>query len=554
MTASGESARIKIGDARLTDIGFASTVPAEVLSISSILEHGRRVFGASSALTYHGDGQTSTRSTYAEMADTSLRLISALAELGIQKGDRVATFLWNVEEHVAAYFAVPSMGAVLHTVNLRLSSEQLQFVLNEGGARVLLTSGDLVPQLREVWDGLEHIRHVVIIDERPEDTDFPGAQVHRFSELVAPHVPARPCADIAENDAAVLCFTSGTTGRPKGVVYSHRSIYLHSMSIGTGNVFGLSEHDNVLPIVPMFHANAWGLIYGGWMAGTNFVLPGRHLTADHLAAMIQTYRPTIASAVPTIWTNLLEYMRSTPTDISSVRLVPCGGAVVPRPLMEAYETEFGVRIVQAWGMTETSPVASFAHEAARSPAAEKYDWRSKSGRVVMGVRIRIVDESGQELAWDGTSRGELQVRGLWVTERYLNDADADGFVDGWLRTGDVATITAGGYLMIVDRLKDMIKSGGEWISSADLEVAIMSHPAVREAAVVAVPDERWGERPLAFVAVRGGATVTSRELREHLADRFAKWQLPERWSFIEEIPKTGVGKFDKQRLRELCGQ
>ena len=346
-----------------------------------------------------------------------------------------------------------------------------------------------------------------------------------------------------------MCYTSGTTGEPKGVVYSHRSTYLHSLAAATGNVFGLSEHDTVLPVVPMFHANAWGLPYAAWLAGADLLMPGRFLQAEHLARMIEAERPTLAGAVPTIWNDLLSYARLHRLDMTSLRMVACGGSAVPRSLMESYQREFGVRIVQAWGMTETSPLAAIAHPPKGSDPQEEMSWRSKTGRVTAGVEVRVVDDAGTVLPWDGTSVGEIQVRGPWVTGSYYAVDDADKFCDGWLRTGDVAHIDAGGFLQITDRAKDVIKSGGEWISSVDLENALIGHPGVFEAAVIAVPDDRWQERPLACVVRAAESSVTAQELTAFLAPQVAKWWLPERWAFIAEVPKTSVGKFDKKLLR-----
>jgi fatty-acyl-CoA synthase len=347
-----------------------------------------------------------------------------------------------------------------------------------------------------------------------------------------------------------MCYTSGTTGNPKGVVYSHRSTWLHSVHNLMGNVLGLTEHDSVLPVVPMFHANAWGLPYAGWMAGTDFVLPGRFLQAEPLARMISELRPTMAGAVPTIWNDLLSYVDSHETDLSSLRLVTCGGSAVPLGLMQRFERDHGVHIVQAWGMTETSPVASISHVPKGAPESEEWHWRSKTGRVMAGVELRLVDDSGTVLPWDGQAVGEIQVRGPWITGAYHRDPDPDKFMDGWLRTGDVASCLPNGFTQITDRSKDVIKSGGEWISSVELEGTLMGHPSVFEAAVVAVPDEKWDERPLACVVLRPDAQATPDELQAFLGDKVARWWLPERWTFIESVPKTSVGKFDKKVLRK----
>jgi fatty-acyl-CoA synthase len=343
-----------------------------------------------------------------------------------------------------------------------------------------------------------------------------------------------------------MCYTSGTTGNPKGVVYSHRSAYLHSMAACTGNAFALSAADRVLPVVPMFHANAWGLPYAALMAGASLVMPGRFLQAERLARLIEDERPTVSGAVPTIWNDLLRYAREHDADLSSLRLVVGGGSAVPESLMRSFE-ELGVHVVQAWGMTETSPLASVAHPP--PGAADPWPYRATQGRFMSGLEARVVGDGDRVLPSDGATVGEIEVRGAWVTAAYYKDEDPSKFDDGWLRTGDVGIISPDGYLTLTDRAKDVIKSGGEWISSVELENALMAHPAVLEACVVGVPDDRWGERPLATVVVREGATVTAPELRDYLAERVARWQLPERWAFIAEVPKTSVGKFDKKQVR-----
>jgi fatty-acyl-CoA synthase len=343
-----------------------------------------------------------------------------------------------------------------------------------------------------------------------------------------------------------MCYTSGTTGNPKGVVYSHRSAYLHSMAACTGNAFALSAADRVLPVVPMFHANAWGLPYAALMAGASLVMPDRFLQAEPLVRLIEAERPTVSGAVPTIWNDLLRYASAHGSDLSSLRLVPCGGSSVPESLMRSFE-ELGVHIVQAWGMTETSPLASVAHPP--PGAGDPWPYRATQGRIMSGLEFRVVGDGDEVLPSDGAAVGEVEIRGAWITGSYYKDEDGTRFNGGWLRTGDVGMISPDGYLTLTDRAKDVIKSGGEWISSVELENALMAHPAVLEACVVGVPDERWDERPLATVVVREGASVTAEELREFLASSVARWQLPERWAFIDAVPKTSVGKFDKKVVR-----
>ena len=513
------------------------------LLLSSLHEHGRQDYASSRVITYEGAGHR--EATYGEVGARAVRLAGALAGLGVGRGDRVGTFLWNTQEHLEAYLAVPSMGAVLHTLNLRLFPEQLAYVINHAADKVVLVDASVLPLLLKVADQLTTVESYVLIGEG--DASGLGKPVHAYEDLLAAAPDAIVWPELDERTPAAMCYTSGTTGNPKGVVYSHRSTYLHSIAISGGNAFALSEHDSILPVVPMFHANAWGLPYAGWLAGSDFVLPGRFLQAEPIARMIETFRPTVAGAVPTIWNDLLAYVDTHDTDLSSLRLVPCGGSAVPLSLMQAYQERHGVTIIQAWGMTETSPLAAVSFPPKGQPG-DAWEYRSKTGRVCAGVELRVMGEQGV-LPWDGESVGEIQVRGPWITGSYYLDPDPQKFDDGWLRTGDVACVTSDGFIQITDRAKDVIKSGGEWISSVDLENALMGHPSVREAAVVAVPDERWDERPLACVVLREGATATPAELGEFLGDKVAKWWLPERWTYIAEVPKTSVGKFDKKVLR-----
>ena len=527
---------------------LSSTMQHSALTITSMLRHSSRIHAASVVRTFEGatpDGVIVREATYAQVGENAARLAGALASLGVREGDRVGTFLWNTQEHLEAYLAVPSMGAVLHTLNLRLFPEQLAYVIEHGADKVIIVDATVLPLLLAVADQLTTVEHYVLIGTA--DTSALNRPVHAYDELLAAASPEFDWPELDERAPAAMCYTSGTTGNPKGVVYSHRSTWLHSLASCSGNGFALSEHDTVLPVVPMFHANAWGLPYSGWMAGVDFVMPGRFLQAEPLARMISELRPTVAGAVPTIWNDLLAYVDKHPTDLSSLRLVPCGGSAVPESLMRAFWDRHGVRIVQAWGMTETSPLAAVAHPA--KGVEDEWTHRAKTGRVALGVEMRVVSETGDVLPWDGESVGEIQCRGPWITGAYHLDPDPEKFSEGWLRTGDVAAISPDGFVQITDRAKDVIKSGGEWISSVDLENTLMGHPSVREAAVVAVPDERWDERPLACIVLKDGEAVTPGELRDYLADRVAKFWLPERWTFIDEVPRTSVGKFDKKVLR-----
>jgi len=540
-----------------------STMQDFSLSVTALLRHGLATASASEVTTATEQGTRTA--TFADVAGDAGRLANALQRLGIGDGDRVATFAWNNAGHLAAYLAVPSMGAVLHTLNIRLFPEQLVYIANHAEDRVIAADASLVPLLASLLPQLSTVEHVLVTGNGDAAAEREGvaalggvssARVHSMSEALAAEEPDHPWRDdLDERSAAGMCYTSGTTGNPKGVVYSHRSTFLHSMTACTAGGFGLTEHDRVLPVVPMFHANAWGLPYAAWMAGADLILPERWLQAEPLARLISTTRPTVASAVPTVWNDLLHLADraakgGTPVDLSSLRLVPCGGSAVPLALMQALYERYDVRVLQAWGMTETSPIAAVSRPPKGSDPADEWSWRSRTGRVVPGVECRIVDDAGAVLPSDGVAVGEFECRGPWVTGSYYRGDDSTRFSpDGWLRTGDVGTLDGRGFMQITDRSKDVIKSGGEWISSVELENALMGHPDVVEAAVVAVPDERWQERPLASIVLREGASVTPDELREFLAGSVARWQLPERWAFIEAVPRTSVGKFDKKVIR-----
>jgi fatty-acyl-CoA synthase len=530
-----------------------STMQDLPLNVGMIFRHGRALHGKSEVVTF--EGAASRHASFADVSARVDRLAAALGELGIESGDRVGTFMWNTQQHLEAYFAVPLIGAVLHTLNIRLFPEQLTYIVNHAGDRLVLVDDCLVSVLARVAADLKTVERYVVVgdgDYGELEAAAPGAEFLRYEEVLdAADVDGFEYPEVDERAAAAMCYTSGTTGNPKGVVYSHRSTFMHTIGIQTGTGVPYTWNDRVLPIVPMFHANAWGAPYAAWMAGADVLMPGRYLHAEPLATFIATERPTTTCAVPTIWSDLLRYSESHDVDFSSLQRIMCGGAAVPRALMEAFQERFGIRMLQAWGMTETSPVAavSIPPRGVEPGTSEEMDWRSLTGRALPGVELRIVGDDGAVLPWDGETVGEIEARGSWITASYFGDPAPDKFDDGWLRTGDIASVTPDGYLKISDRSKDVIKSGGEWISSVELEGHLMAHPAVAEAAVIAVPDARWDERPLACVVVRQGATTNAEELREFLAQRIAKWQLPERWTFIDEVPKTSVGKFDKKVLR-----
>ncbi|HEY3683584.1 MAG TPA: long-chain fatty acid--CoA ligase [Streptosporangiaceae bacterium] len=533
-----------------------STMMDYPLTVTALMSHGLNWHGDATVSTFTGDG---TRvADFRTIARRVARLAGALRRLGVTADQRVATFQWNNQEHLEAYLAVPSMGAVLHTLNIRLFPDQLVYVANHAEDDVVIVDASLVSALAAVLPRFTTVRHVLVAGGPGTDTsplEGAGPEIHAYEDLLA----AEPDSfdwpeDLDERSAAAMCYSSGTTGNPKGVVYSHRSVYLHSMSACMGDRMALSGTDRVLPIVPMFHANAWGMPYAAVMAGAGLAMPDRYLQAEPLARLIADQRPTVAGAVPTIWIDLLNHIRENGTDISSLRMILAGGSAVPLSLMQALERESGVPIVQAWGMTETSPLASIARPPAGIAGEAGWRYRATQGRLVSGVDGRLSGEGDALLPADGASVGEIEVRGPWVTAAYYRENADEKFHDGWLRTGDVGTIDDDGYITLTDRAKDVIKSGGEWISSVDLENALMGHPDVIEAAVVGVPDEKWQERPLATVVLRTDATATPEGLRDYLAARMARWQLPERWSVIPEVPKTSVGKFDKKRIRKAYAE
>jgi fatty-acyl-CoA synthase len=523
------------------------------LTLTHILERARRLFPRKPIATKTAAGMH--RYTYADMYERAGRLANGLDRLGISKDGRVATFAWNNYRHLEVYFAAPCSGRVLHTLNIRLFPDQVVYIANHAEDEVLFVDASLVPALEKLAPQFKTVRHyVVMADGQLPETSLPNAI--SYEELLAGATPDYDWPRLDENSACAMCYTSGTTGNPKGSVYSHRGMFLHSMMMGMVDAAGISERDTVMPVVPMFHANAWGLPYVATMVGAAQVFPGQFLDGRSLAELIQNERVTVPAGVPTIWMGLLQVLEQEPFDISSIRLMPVGGSAAPQSMIERYEKQFSAPILHAWGMTEMSPVGTVSQLKRHMldwPEAERFAVRAKQGTTVPGIDARVVDIEGRELPWDGKSFGELQVRGPWVISGYYNDErGADAFQDGWFRTGDVATIDEEGYIQIVDRTKDLVKSGGEWISTVDLENAIMAHPKVLEAAVIAVPHPRWLERPLACVVPRPDHkdTLSPGEILEFLSSRVAKWQLPDEVIFIESVPKTSVGKFDKKVLRE----
>ncbi|MBN9739140.1 MULTISPECIES: long-chain fatty acid--CoA ligase [unclassified Pseudonocardia] len=531
-----------------------STMQQTELLVADLLEHGARVHAE--ARVVHYDGGPSTDTTFADVADEAARLAGGLRELGVGRDDVVATLSWNTPAHLVAYFAVPAMGAVLHTLNLRLSDDQLIYIVNHAEDRVVLVGADLTPQLARILPRCPSVTDVIVVG--PAEAELSGVRVLDYDTLVARAEPVRRWPQLPERSAAVLCYTTGTTGDPKGVAYSHRSIYLHTLAISTGSAFGFSDADRVLPIVPMFHANAWGWPYAAWVAGAALIMTDRYLQAEHLAQIITEHRPTAAAAVPTLWTALDAHGVKHDTDFSSLRLGVVGGSPLSAALVESFAAHHGLRLTQGWGMTETSPLLTFSRPPAGTAQGEGADvaYRARTGRLVPGVRARAVDEQGSELPWDGESAGEIELRGATIAGSYFRAspaAIAEKFRDGWLRTGDLGVIHPSGWVELKDRLKDGIKSGGEWISSVELENQLAAHPAVAEVVVIGVPDPQWEERPLVCVRLRQGADASPAQLREFLHGKVARWWLPERWAFVDEIPKTSVGKLDKKTVRATHG-
>ncbi|MEK7443768.1 MAG: long-chain fatty acid--CoA ligase [candidate division NC10 bacterium] len=525
------------------------------LTLTHFFERTRRVF-PKKVLGTRVPGVGLEKLTYADWADRTARLAAALATLGVRKGDRVGTLAWNSHRHLEVYFAAPMMGAVLHTVNLRLSPQDITYIVNHAEDQVLIADASLWPILEPIRKDLKTVRHVIMMK------DTPGAEIPPdtldYEALLRDAAPVTDWPRLDENDAAGMCYTSGTTGHPKGVVYSHRAIYLHSFASSMADVIGVSERDVILHIVPMFHANAWCVPFAGVLNGSTQFFGGPNPQPRDIIEIVHRERVTVVGAVPTVWIAIHAILEKEPRwDISSVRCIPIGGSAAPKTLLEIFEKKYGANMLHAWGMTEMTPLGTTCRLKSYMealPDEERYAIRAKQGFVVAGVDLRIVDEAGREQPWDGKSVGEIQVRGPWVASAYYNNpAGAAQFTaDGWFRTGDVATIDPEGYVQITDRTKDLIKSGGEWISSVDLETTIMGHPKVLEAAVIAVPHERWQERPLACVVPKPEHkdSLTAQEILDYLAPRVAKWWLPDEVTFIDAVPKTSVGKFDKKVLRE----
>ncbi|MDI3286153.1 long-chain fatty acid--CoA ligase [Polyangium sp. 15x6] len=527
------------------------------LTLTHFLERARTFFGRNEIVSRLPD-KTLVRATYGDFYRRTAKLAGALARLGVRPGDRVATLSWNHQRHLEVYLGAPAMGAVVHTLNLRLHPNELGYIANHAEDKVVVVDRSLLPLWRKFADQVRSVRHVVVIPDCPAQGEATSAEID-YEELIAPEKDEYPWPTLDERSAAMICYTSGTTGNPKGVVYSHRSTVLHTLVVCNADTIGVREADTVLPVVPMFHAAAWGLPYAAVMAGSKLVFPGPHLDPPSLLDLIAAEKVTIAAGVPTIWLGILQLLDQHPGkwDLSAIRSTVIGGSAAPPALIDGFKSRHGIDVTHAWGMTETNPVGTLArvkHGLSHTDDATKLGCKASQGYAVPFVEQRHVGEDGQILPWDGETMGELEVRGPWVASSYFGGEGPDRFTeDGWFKTGDVVTIDREGYLRITDRSKDVIKSGGEWISSVALENALMSHPAVLEAAVFAARHPKWTERPLAAIVLKEGKTATREELNAHIEAKFAKFWLPDDYVFMAQIPRTSTGKFLKTKLRELYG-
>lgn len=525
------------------------------LTIDHIIEHCNRMSPNKTIKTKLPDGSLHEY-TYADFYKRVKKLGNVLESLGVELGDRVGTFAWNNYQHMEFYFGIPGAGAVCHTLNIRLPHDQLAYIINHAEDKVIFVDGTLLPLIEPIADELSTVEHFVLFNIT-KDKEVKLLNVSYYEDLMAEASEDYIWRCTDENMAMGLCYTSGTTGMPKGALYSHRSMMLHTFGVMMAAALGVVEADVVLPVVPQFHAMAWGLPYACVFIGATMIMPGPHLKPEPLAELIETERVTIAAGVPTIWNGLYHELKNNPRDISCITQLVVGGSAMPRGLIEAYEKELGVNVVHAWGMTELSPLGSTSKLQSHHQDLDQdsqWDIKAKQGYFIPGVDARIVDFKGNELPWDGETMGELQVRGVWIVGQYYKvEKRPEHFTeDGWFRTGDVVTIDNSGFMTITDRTKDLVKSGGEWISSVDLENALMSHPKIIEAAVIAVPDEQWSERPLAVIVPT--ESVGDDELNNYLLEQFPKFWLPDDYVIIKEIPKTSVGKLDKKVLRQMRAQ
>jgi fatty-acyl-CoA synthase len=532
------------------------------LTIRNIYERARLLYPDRQLATRRADG-TVARTTYADWAERVARLATVLRDLGVGRGDRVATFCWNHDRHMEVYFASALIGASYHTLNIRLSPDQLSYIVNHAGDKLLVVDADLAPAVAKVVTQAPSLEHVMVVrpegfaGEPPAGRGAPALD-HRsvldYEQVVAAAAPLSEWPELDENQTAGICYTSATTGNPKGVAYTHRALFIHTLATGLADTLGLSERDVILPIVPMFHVNAWGLPFGATWFGAGLVFGGAHPTPADYLRLIREEGVTMSAGVPTVWLGVAQLLDQEGGDLGSLKRIVCGGSAAPVSMIRMFEERYGVEFIHAYGMTEATPLTHLSRlksNLSHLQGGERYAFKAKQGLLAPGLEQRLVDEQGRPVPADGKSMGEVLLRGPWIANEYLDDPrSADTFIDGWYHSGDVATLDPEGYLQLVDRTKDLVKSGGEWISSVELENALMGHPAVAEAAVIAVPDAKWGERPLAVVVRKAGAEVGAAELIASIAEQFPKWWLPERVEFIEEIPKTATGKFSKRTLRE----
>ncbi len=521
------------------------------LTVDKILDH---------AADWHGERQVVTRSlggpivrtTYAEIRERAKRFSNALLDLGVGPGDRVATMAWNSGRHMEAWYAVMGIGAVCHTLNPRLFPEQLCYIIGHAQDRVLVVDATFLPILSEHRARMASVEHVIVLGDEAVAAGLEGALASET--LIARHGADCVWGDFGEQTACGLCYTSGTTGNPKGVLYSHRSNFLHTLVTLQHDVMGLSVRDTVLAVVPMFHANAWGLTFSCPAVGAKLVMPGARMDGPAIFELLESEAVTFSAAVPTVWQMLLAHLRSTGERPSTLKRVVIGGSAVPEAMIRTFHDDYGVEVVHAWGMTETSPLGTISMptpEIAALSFDEQMPYKLKQGRPPAGVQLRLVDEAGQPQPRDGATFGRLQVRGPFIAGRYMKDEGGDILdAEGWFDTGDVATIDPAGYMQITDRAKDVIKSGGEWISSIEIENIAAGHPKALMAAVIGVAHPKWDERPLLLVKLREGEAATREEFLTWLQGRIAKWWMPDDVRFVDDIPLGATGKIDKKRLRQ----
>ncbi|MCM3024103.1 long-chain fatty acid--CoA ligase [Heyndrickxia ginsengihumi] len=524
------------------------------LLLSSFMERAEKYFPNKYVISRTHTGIK--RIPYSEIGKRTRRLASALEKIGMNKGDKIGSFAWNHHRHLEAYFAVPSRGAILHMVNIRLSEEHLIYVINHAEDKILMIDVDLIPTIENIRDRLTTVQHFIIMSDDKTLPNTTLSPVYSYEQLLEEGDEQYPFLhDLDEYAPAAMCYTSATTGYPKGVVYSHRGLYLHSMALGLADNLGIKESDIAMPVVPMFHVNAWGLPFAAVWFGTTLVLPGPSFTPKLIAELIEQEKVTITAGVPTIWIGVLKELEARDYDLSSLRLIVSGGSSSPKGVIKAFEEKYGIPFISGYGMTETTPIVAISSLKSYMmdySLEEVIETRSKTGLVVPGIELKVINDHG-EVPRDSKTIGELILRGPWIADQYYkDDRTTDAFKDGWLYTGDIAVVDQEGYVKITDRTKDLIKSGGEWISSVDIENALMSHEAVFEAAVIGVPHPKWQERPLACVVLKQGyeQKVKAEDLKNFLKNQFASWWIPDDLLFVDEIPKTSVGKFLKRALRE----